>query len=374
MGETAPRYIERDSAGVRIIDHVDVDSAPAALVVDAAPLIDIGALDGPPWIALHRVAYARFLPGARIGVATNDSNQVYVYDSTGTYIERFGRNGVGPGEFRAISWFGVGHGDTLAILDAYWPEQVSYFDAQLRFVKRVPAVNASGLGELVLKGTFADGSFLATAQGGTDCTEFPAPAGLLWKCVRYYRSDARSGHVDTIAGRYAWQIPGKTTYYMFGPRPEAAAFDSGFYYTYAMTAEVRRYGNDGRLEWIARVPRAQRLVSKEMIDAFDKRRSATVQPEVLARSRSLGPPHYATHRPAYDDLIAAGDGGVWVRQYEYPTDSAAVWDVFDARGLYRGVVRLPTRLTVYSADSRRVLGVWRDSLDLEHVRVYRVVR
>jgi len=369
-----PLHIERDSAGVRIIEVQAVDPAPIAATVDMRPHVDIGTLDGPPWFALHRVSHALFLPDSRIAVATHDSNQVYVYDSTGAFLERFGRTGVGPGEFRAIEWIGVGPDDSLAILDAFWPEQVSFFDAEFRFGRRVPAVNASGLGELVLHGMFADGAFLASAQGGSPCNDFPAPPGLQWNCVRYYRSDARAGRVDTIAGRYPWQIPGKTTFYVFGPRSQAAAADSGFYYTYAMTPEVRRYHADGRLEWIARVPRPPRPVTQAMIDAFDKRRNATVHPAVLARSRSLGPPHYATHQPAYDALIAAKDGGAWARHSEYPADSAAVWDVFDARGLYRGVVRMPTRLTVFSADSRRVLGVWRDSLDIEHVRVYRVVK
>ena len=117
-----PLHIERDSVGVRIIEVRATDPAPVAATVDMRPQVDIGALDGSPWFALHRVSHARFLSDARIALATHDSNQVYVYDSTGAFQERFGRTGVGPGEFRAIDWFGVAPDDSLAILDAYWPE------------------------------------------------------------------------------------------------------------------------------------------------------------------------------------------------------------------------------------------------------------
>jgi hypothetical protein len=54
------------------------------------------------------------------------------------------------------------------------------------------------------------------------------------------------------------------------------------------------------------------------------------------------------------------------------TDSASVeWWRFDGDGLYEGVVSVPGTFTPTAVRGNLVLGVHRDGMDVESVRVYR---
>ena len=48
--------------------------------------------------------------------------------------------------------------------------------------------------------------------------------------------------------------------------------------------------------------------------------------------------------------------------------------VFDRRGIWLGDVTLPAGLTVYEIGSYYVLGSWQDEIEVEHVRLYELVK
>ncbi len=68
------------------------------------------------------------------------------------------------------------------------------------------------------------------------------------------------------------------------------------------------------------------------------------------------------------------DGYLWVRAYDVPGHEANNWSVFDAEGTLRGAVELPPRFQPLDIGSDYVLGVWRDADDVEHVRMYALVK
>jgi hypothetical protein len=68
------------------------------------------------------------------------------------------------------------------------------------------------------------------------------------------------------------------------------------------------------------------------------------------------------------------DGNVWVQEFVLPWDDTAAWSVFDDRCGYVGDMHLPTAFTPMEITSDRMLGVWRDELDVETVRAYELTR
>ena len=48
--------------------------------------------------------------------------------------------------------------------------------------------------------------------------------------------------------------------------------------------------------------------------------------------------------------------------------------MFDSEGLYLGVVETPPRFRIYEIGSDYLLGGWKDDLDVDHVRMYELVK
>lgn len=46
--------------------------------------------------------------------------------------------------------------------------------------------------------------------------------------------------------------------------------------------------------------------------------------------------------------------------------------MFDPAGILLGTVKIPADIDVYSIQNDHVLGLWKDDLDVQHVRLYRL--
>ncbi|MBW3571971.1 MAG: hypothetical protein KY467_12780, partial [Gemmatimonadetes bacterium] len=78
--------------------------------------------------------------------------------------------------------------------------------------------------------------------------------------------------------------------------------------------------------------------------------------------------------PAFDQLAVDPEGNLWVRDYQADATQSARWQVFDPAGRWLGGVDLPPGLLVYQIGSDWILGRVRDELEVEYVRLHRLVR
>ena len=67
-------------------------------------------------------------------------------------------------------------------------------------------------------------------------------------------------------------------------------------------------------------------------------------------------------------------GNLWVQEYETRDESEPQWSVFDTEGVLQGTLSVPTGVTLTDIGDDYVLGHWRDDLDVEHVRMYALVK
>jgi hypothetical protein len=78
--------------------------------------------------------------------------------------------------------------------------------------------------------------------------------------------------------------------------------------------------------------------------------------------------------PGYDRVLVSDDGHVWAQGYELDPAVPHDWDVFDARRRFVGQVHVWSGFYPMTITQNSVVGVWRDTLGVEHVRAYRFAR
>jgi hypothetical protein len=92
---------------------------------------------------------------------------------------------------------------------------------------------------------------------------------------------------------------------------------------------------------------------------------------VDATGSSLGALVFPTLSPLFASLLADSEGNVWVDGSRGPGEEGLTkWTVFDPAGRWITDVTTPEGLRLTWIDSDRILGVWRDELGVEYVRVY----
>ncbi len=79
-------------------------------------------------------------------------------------------------------------------------------------------------------------------------------------------------------------------------------------------------------------------------------------------------------RDAYRRVRPADSGDVWVREPVHPGDATARWTVLDAEGAPRAMLNVPGRFEIHDIKYPFVLGRWRDEMEVNFIRVYRLRR
>ncbi|HEX7051634.1 MAG TPA: hypothetical protein VF188_15625 [Longimicrobiales bacterium] len=373
----------RDSAGIRIVEN----GAPQwrdgrAWRLASAPALDIGRVDGPEETQLHRVVGAVRLGDGTIVVANAGTGEVRWFDGAGGYLAGAGREGGGPGEFRRLSWIGRVAGDSVYAWDSSL-RRLSVFHAG-RFIRDVRGHLPEERAYPTARGVLRDGSLLVT-PGAVYVPEErlgvqrpPMPLWILSRAgeplVTLGPFPGASVNLRAAATPGAWirtPVPFGAATLVAAAGDRIAVGDNAAY-------EVRFYASTGEL--IARIRRTDatpRTVRPEDLAAELERRLSGVPPVeeiregIRASFRETPAPETL---PYYQALVADGEGNLWVRRYAAPAEPAAVWDVFGPDGRWLGPVSTPDGFEVTDIGADYVLGIWKDELDVEHVRMYHLTK
>lgn len=301
--------------------------------------------------------------------------------------------GDGPGEFRSLAMIARAGGDTVAAYDGR-NRRVSYFAADGGLVREIDLSTASGDGvPPTVVGVLEDGAFvgrrlIANVSGGVS-------AGLQRRPLEVVRIIGTESIVESLG-----EFPGAEVFYEIeaeGSMRAVMAFPLPFGRTTAVAAagrsvyvatnddyEVRRFDADGVLERLVRrtdVPAT--VVTSDILERYvdaQYERTVAARPEQApprsrVRSQIFDIPRVPT-LPAYGEMLhvdAAGD--LWVREFTPPwqEDAPSQWAVFDPDGRWLGTVSTPAGLEVHEIGDDYVLGVARDELDVERVRLHRLI-
>ncbi|MDP2957210.1 MAG: hypothetical protein Q8N53_12375 [Longimicrobiales bacterium] len=368
----------RDSLGIEIVEHpaLSVDSA-GEWQLSNEPILSIGAADGAEEYQLYNVVSAQLIGSARIAVAMGFSNRIRFYDLDGTYVASVGEEGGGPGEFKTIMGVWRLRADSIGVFDFGNARLTVLTDqGQLGRVNRFEQVPDRPLPLPV--GPFSDGTFLGRAH--MLGTEAGRPEGVHRGLVEFVRWSPTGELLDSLAvrpdaERYYGEIDGRPT--MASPpfsREFSVAVSGDQWYYGSMSAyEIEVYSAQGSLIRLIRRSGSSRPVTLEMKEAWQRSaRERWSQLPAAALAWRLALPFPET-LPAHGDLVVDDLGNLWVAEYGLPTEPQR-WAVYGPGGLLLGRVATPPDGTVTHIGADFVLGVWRDDLGVERVRMYRLIR
>lgn len=374
-GGAAPESdLERvDSAGIEVVSNRRPGwERGEEWRLDPTPTLRIGASDGPAAEALHGVTAVR---PTSDGVLVAQQSEIRLYDHSGLPLRRLGGAGEGPGEFRQIA-------DALACdghvyVAELYPARITRFEpsGEPSTIALPPPSRPGMLNPLAPLLACTAHTLIGIMSGGAPV----APdAGRVRRPERLVvRMTYSGGALDTL-----FSFPGSDDFdglaVPFRSERLIAWTDSAGYLVDSGSAEIRVMDGKGALVRLIRLPLQPRPVGEADIERIRAQYlqlnegglPAAVDREV--RSRLDAVPIPAT-MPHFSALELAPDGTIWLRDYQpFRSEATTGWTLVGADGAWLGRIELPDRFTVHALDEHGVLGVWRDELDVEEVRRYRI--
>ncbi|NJD18179.1 MAG: 6-bladed beta-propeller [Gemmatimonadetes bacterium] len=377
---TAPPSTARDSAGVTIVENeAPLLGAALSALVSGRPLLDLGGPDAPPEQQFEDIVGVLQSPDRGFVVADRGRRQLLFYDASGRHRVTVGGPGQGPGEFQDIGAVAIS-GDSI-----------------LAFDFRQGRLSVFGL----------DGAFRGTAQLEPTPDErhpiqFYNLAGLLdghllmipWAILPLGQReqgsywDSASVYVYGLDGvaRGRMGEPYRTEMYVgsrgssglpFGARTSVASDGARLIMGTGKRFELSQYDVSGTLTRIVRRRWEPRPVTPAAADSLLAHvirgvgATSRTDPRAEARVCAFEEAPLPEHMPAFAELLTDPRGNLWVRRYsaEYE-DGARRWSVFDQTGAWLGDLTTPEGFEVLTVNADAILGVWRDPLDVQHIRVY----
>lgn len=376
---------QTDSSGVSLIVYPNTLelSSDNRWSTEPNPIVAVGE----PTPELFRVTTALFNSAGGFVVADGSSQEILIFDEMGELVHRVGGEGGGPGEFTQLLSLTVGVGDSLFAYD-HRERRFSVFDQGGDFIRSAPLRGLDGLGwpvdVSVLHGSQIAGAFRRSGEGPGQTRDSMAIVvfdadGEVAETLGFFP------HSYTDWGPHNDPHHGGSAVFP-APVPlssvAAAGFGSravfvGLPDSYSLI-RVESNGTRRETRWAKQAHAATEAHRKQVIETLAARLGNSPELDVL---RNLDLP---TSLPAFGcepltqlvgekGLVVTDDGGVWLQPFRLPNDSGtSSWPMFDADGLYEGLAVLPARFRLTAVQGDRALGVFKDSMNVESVRVYRM--
>lgn len=374
-----------DSAGIQIVTSTGpMWTKGQAWRVDTTPLLDVGGNESDPHYDFLEVSGVVRFGDGRLVVLNSGTSEVRYYDSTGHWLASSGRKGKGPGEFEgAGALFGL-PGDTLLVYD-YQLRRMSRLAPDGAFLPSISLAGVAGGAIVFPFARLADGSwaatvdhFFSTAESGNGVSR-PAMAVVHLPPDLGLTADT----VVTVPGSEAWVESGGSDGRRFvsvrglplGLDSPHAAGDSLIYVGDAAQYVIGAYRPDGTLIRSIRYGISRQPVTAAMLDRVKAselssmpdryRAESEAQWEKMPRPKEL---------PAFDAVAVDADGNLWVMEPRVlPADPGSA-DLFDPAGKLLGKVAIPAGFSPSEIGSDYLLGVWKDDVGVEHVRMYGITK
>lgn len=373
-------FAVRDSSGVRIVEsHSPEWAADGGWRVSAEPILELGERDGPEPLQFFNVTGGLRLPDGRIALLNSGSKTVRIFGENGEFITEFGGPGDGPAEFRTLGSIHHLPGDSLLIWDPGRPG-IALFAPSGEFI-RSQRIASPGPERLAGLEPLSDGRMVVKTYASPLTQGEGRGVGVYRDSAPLFLFDRDGEFLDTIGvfpstESAIMEVAGHT---LFGaaPFPKStwmAVKGTSIYVGIANAMEVSVLNPDGRLQAVFRYPAADLGVRQEDRDWYgDRMREMASTPQ---EEQMLGPVREALvfpeTRAAYSDLRLDQAGAIWLRTGRHfpPAAPSPEWTVFSKDGVLLGTLYLPDRFEVLEFGDGYVLGVWKDEMDVEYIRLY----
>ena len=362
-------------AGGAVIEYPS--STETRRLSDNALRVDIGGSGG---IEFHRIV--AILPaqhGAFI-VVNGSTNELRFFDAAGRLTSTAGRRGAGPGEYANIRGIGRLSGDSIAVFDPGGNRRVSILDPAGKFIRsfRLEAPWDGG-GSATRMIASNNGTVLVGYSEIRTMTPRPEAAYFGQRLFPYSTTgELRSMNglvlpeseyfvqatTPTMGGVAYWDLA-------FGRVMTVRATGGSLFVGDGSEWTIEQRTATGVVSAIHRVHRSPAPVTTVDKKAWSKDAMAGDQGAQRAISeRMVAEMPWPKTKPAYRRFETDGAGHLWIESYPDIGTTQSTWIRLDPRARSAVSVLFPDRFRALAFSANQVFGVWRDSDDVEHVRVY----
>ena len=368
----------RDSAGIQVVENPrPADDSRLPWRIGPEPSVSIGALEGAEPYMLFRAFDATKLADGRIVVANVGTNELRVFDASGTHLASWGGEGEGPGEFTYLRSVEPWPGDSIVAWHA--PRfGISVFDAQGNYSRTLTFVQDDATPPMQWfwpESAKRDGTILAAHS--------PEGGDTVAVQLRDGEGEVRSSF-GTHPGRepYIYGEGDRSMLFwsIFGREPVWATWGDLTVVGNTGRYEVRAFGADGSLARIVRRDHIPRPPTQGDVAAYIEQRvasniRATESEKAQSRRRYQTVP-VAEHFPAFESIMSDALDHLWVEEYKFPGEErpGTLWTVFDPRGKVLGFVETPEGLWIFEIGEDYILGRSLDELSVEYVELWPLER
>jgi hypothetical protein len=349
-------------------------------------MLDIGGGDAEEE-QLYQVRGALRLDDGTLAVANSGTQQVRFYGPEGGHLMDVGGEGQGPGEFRRISWLHRSGGDTLMVYDSF-QRRATHISASDGYIEtfRFDATDAGS--QATPFGLFDDGSFLA--RGSVfDADVLAGPMRWDMELSRYGRDGALLDSIGRFAGTEVYLYRGDSfvSSYRpyFGRGTEVVVHGAHVYVGVNDTYEISVYRRDGANTMLVRREYPLKRVTDgdlaalkaQQVDGLTAEQRRRFETQVRDMPASETMPAFGDNRTGLGGSYAMyvdATGHLWVQEYRWRQGEPGQWSVFTPDGQWLGQVDYPEGFRSYDIGPDFVLGVWQDVDDVEHVRLYELIK
>lgn len=388
-----PATQTRDSAGIEVVENARPPfGSRLGWQVAPQPSLTIGSPEGDAPYLLHDVKDAMWLPDGRIVIADGGSNELRVFDASGTHAATWSGEGEGPGEFTSLGGVDPWPGDSLIAWNSHDPD-VTVFDLHGNLGRSFPLAHT-------------EPATLATPLRGGEILAFREVLEVISR-TGDAQLKTHDGHYDIRSGEglltaSLGTFPGRQSYTatMMGALigmllPFSPSIPAGPWGDLAVVApnhryEVRAFGTDGTLRRIVRRDHAPIPTTPAHREAFfmEFLREGGFSPEAAASEeealrhmrQTMGDIPLPETLPAFATLMTDALHHLWVEEFrildgefEIPgqeTSEGPLWTVFDPDGHVLGFVETPPDLRIHEIGADYLLGHATDTLGVEYVQVW----
>ena len=349
-------------------------TSPQRVYTLGAPIVSVGRDDNVEGHDLFRVSSAKWSTDGTLLVANSGGFDVRVFDSTGKLKTSFGREGEGPGEFRALGWMWLGRGDTVITFDGALRRVTFWSHAG----KRLKEENVSKEYTEII-GRMADGKYAEIRQ-----VSQARPAENKWAVdtISIGLYDATAGKRDDIERypshtRFGARIPNgpviQTPLPLF-PKSIYAQGSDRIFAGYTGTPAIDVFSAQGRklhqIKPTLQLAPLTAALHKAWADSVAGTLPVT-RAEALGFVNSL---RYPDVLPAYDMIIVDDAGNLWARQFLAPGARMGTWMIFDKAGRQTARMTMPASMSVMQVGSNFLVALTGGKDENEVVTVYRLLR
>lgn len=376
-----------DSAGIQVVQNPEEGMWTDGDAWTVQEELSIGSMDADDAYQFGQITSVDVDEAGNMYVVDTQAQNVRVYGPDGTWLRTLGAPGSGPGELsNSLLGAAIANGE-LQVVDIgnqrytrFSLEGEPLGSVRMDFTKGIPfRLDRTSGGRVVAQFR----SFNFTTDADTPHGDALVTMG----------SDGAP--VDTITvlpvGMSVQITGGQARIRIFDPEPGWDAGEDGTLVMGMNSAfRIDVLSVDGAVQhvitrpWTAKAvtERDKRVFLDAMADAARQRGGAP--PEAI--QAFLQQVQFADHYPAFASLLVGPRGSVWVQRIRSGDELAGEegefsaqdigspeWEVFDAQGRYLGVVTFPGKFQAQRAVGDRFYGVARDEMDVQSVKVYRIV-